>query len=155
MGLGGPRQSNRLSARTVRHATAPGLYPDGWGLYLLVGRSGTKSWVYRYRQDGRLRGMGLGPLRLVSLAEAREAAQVWRKLRHQGGDPIAARHAQKAEKQLAAAKAISFQQCAESYIAAHRAGWKNAKHAAQWPSTLAMPCCRAGRRNASAIWRRL
>jgi integrase len=138
MGLGGrPRQSNRLSAQAVRHATVPGLYPDGWGLYLLVGPSGTKSWVYRYRQGGRLRGMGLGPLRLVSLVEAREAAQVWRKLRHQGGDPIAARRSEKAERQLEAARAISFRQCAERYIAAHRAGWKNAKHAAQWPSTLA------------------
>jgi hypothetical protein len=32
---------------------------------------------------------------------------------------------------------MTFQACAEAYIAAHRAGWKNAKHAAQWPSTLA------------------
>ena len=81
--------------------------------------------------------MGLGPLRLVSLAEAHEQAQIWRKLRHKGGDPIEARRAEKAEKRLAAAKAVSFRQCAERYIAAHRAGWKNSKHAAQWPSTLA------------------
>ena len=134
---GGRRRSHRLSAQAVRHATTRGLYADGWGLYLLVGRNGTKSWVYRYRQDGRLRDMGLGPLRLVSLAEAREEAQVWRKLRHKGGDPIASRRAEKAGKRLEAAKAISFRQCAERYIAAHRAGWKNAKHAAQWPSTLA------------------
>jgi integrase len=32
---------------------------------------------------------------------------------------------------------ITFKQCAERYIDAHRAGWKNAKHAAQWRSTLA------------------
>jgi integrase len=134
---GGRRRGNRLSAQTVRHATTRGLYADGWGLYLLVGRNGTKSWVYRYRQDGRLRDMGLGPLRLISLAQAREAAQVWRKLRHDGGDPIAARRAGKVKKRLEAARAISFRQCAERYIAAHRAGWKNAKHAAQWPSTLA------------------
>jgi integrase len=81
--------------------------------------------------------MGLGPLRLVSLAEAREEAQLWRKLRYKGADPIAARRAEKAEKRLEAARAISFRQCAERYIAAHRAGWKNAKHAAQWPATLA------------------
>jgi len=48
---GGRRRSHRLSAQAVRRATAPGLYADGWGLYLLVGRNGTKSWVYRYRQD--------------------------------------------------------------------------------------------------------
>jgi integrase len=134
---GGRRRSHRLNAQAIRHAGAPGLYADGWGLYLLVGRNGTKSWVYRYRQGGRLRDMGLGPLRLVSLAEAREAAQVWRKRRHNGEEPIAARRAEKAAKRLEAARAISFRECAERYIAAHRAGWKNAKHAAQWPSTLA------------------
>jgi integrase len=32
---------------------------------------------------------------------------------------------------------MTFRQCAEAYIAAHEAGWRNAKHAAQWPSTLA------------------
>jgi integrase-like protein len=31
---------------------------------------------------------------------------------------------------------ITFKQCAERYIEAHKAGWKNAKHAAQWASTL-------------------
>lgn len=134
---GGRRRGLRLSAQAVRHATSKGLYADGDGLYLLVGRGGTKSWIYRYRQDGRLRDMGLGPLRLVSLAEAREEAQAWRKLRHKGGDPIAARRAEKDEKRLEAARAISFRQCAKHYIAAHKAGWKNAKHAAQWPATLA------------------
>src|SRR5262249_54044991 len=33
---------------------------------------------------------------------------------------------------------ITFRQCAERYIDAHRAGWNNHKHAAQWQSTLAM-----------------
>jgi integrase len=31
---------------------------------------------------------------------------------------------------------LTFRQCAEQYIDAHKAGWSNAKHAAQWPSTL-------------------
>jgi hypothetical protein len=31
---------------------------------------------------------------------------------------------------------MTFRQCAEGYICAHRRGWKNQKHAAQWPSTL-------------------
>jgi integrase len=38
---------------------------------------------------------------------------------------------------LDAAKAMTFQQCADAYIAAHRAGWRNGKHAAQWNTTLA------------------
>jgi len=112
------------------------MYADGAGLYLLVGRTGSKSWVYRYRRDGRLRDMGLGPLHTVSLAEAREAALACRKLRREGGDPIEARRAEKQQAKLERAKAMTFRQCAEAYIEAHRAAWKNAKHSAQWPSTL-------------------
>ena len=32
---------------------------------------------------------------------------------------------------------LTFKQCAERFIEAHRAGWKNPKHAAQWSATLA------------------
>src|SRR4029078_562805 len=35
------------------------------------------------------------------------------------------------------AKAVTFKQCAETYIASHRAGWRNKKHAGQWQATLA------------------
>jgi integrase len=87
--------------------------------------------------DGRAREMGLGPRALYSLAEARAAAQEARKLRHQGIDPIEARRAAKVQKRLDAAKAMTFQECAHAYIAAHRAGWRNGKHAAQWEATLA------------------
>ena len=34
---------NRLTARTVATATEPGLYADGGGLCLRVGRGGSKS----------------------------------------------------------------------------------------------------------------
>src|SRR5207237_8667761 len=37
---------------------------------------------------------------------------------------------------LDAAEPMSFEQCAESYITSHKVGWKNPKHAAQWPNTL-------------------
>ena len=32
---------------------------------------------------------------------------------------------------------MTFRQCAERYIAAHQAGWRNAKHTSQWRNTLA------------------
>jgi integrase len=80
--------------------------------------------------------MGLGPLHTVSLAEARAKARECRQLRLEGIDPIDARNAKRAEAKLEAAKTMTFRQCAEAYIAAHAPGWKNAKHAAQWPSTL-------------------
>jgi integrase len=49
---------------------------------------------------------------------------------------VEARKAKRAEERLTAATATTFEQCAERYIAAHRSGWRNPKHAAQWPSTL-------------------
>ena len=52
-------------------------------------------------------------------------------------DPIAARDAQQAAARAQAATAITFRQCAESYIAAHKDGWRGGKHAAQWSSSLA------------------
>jgi integrase len=124
----------------VQTATAPAknakFLADGRGLYLRVAAAGTKSWVYRYAEGRRLRDMGIGPYPTVSLAEARELAAVQRKLRLTGGDPIAARKAERLAARLAMAKSMSFRQCAEAYIAAHQAAWRNPKHAAQWPSTL-------------------
>jgi hypothetical protein len=38
---------------------------------------------------------------------------------------------------LDAAKTITFKEAAASYIASHKAGWRNGKHAAQWENTLA------------------
>jgi integrase len=139
-GLGGHRrQLNRLTAKRVANVKAPGLYADGACLYLLVGRTGAKSWVFRYCQKGRPapRDHGLGPLHTVSLAAARDAALACRQLRRNGVDPIEHGRAKKQQAQIERAKALTFEQCAEAYIAAHRAGWKNPKHAAHWPSTLA------------------
>jgi integrase len=80
--------------------------------------------------------MGMGPLHTVSLAEARKRAAEHRLRRHDGIDPIEARRAERLQARLDAAKAITFKECAEGYIKAHRAGWRNGKHAAQWEATL-------------------
>ncbi|MDM7932236.1 Arm DNA-binding domain-containing protein [Tabrizicola sp.] len=42
-----------------RAAKEPGRLSDGGGLYLVVKPSGTKSWVFMWRKDGRSREMGL------------------------------------------------------------------------------------------------
>jgi integrase len=127
----------RLTALQVTKAKRPGMYCDGGGLYLRVTADGTKNWVYRYMLAGRPRWMGLGPFALYGLAEARGKALEARKLRHEGIDPIEVRRAARTQERLAAAKTMTFKQCAAAHIAAHRVGWKNHKHAAQWESTLA------------------
>jgi len=130
------RELGRLSAVGLKKMNTPGLYPDGGGLYLQVTRGGAKTWVYRFMIHRRAREMGLGPLHIVGLAEAREKARECSKLRHEGIDPIEARKGRQAEQRLAEAGSMTFQDCAARYIEAHRAGWKNPKHAKQWPSTL-------------------
>jgi hypothetical protein len=126
----------KLTALQVSRTDKRGLYNDGDGLYLQVGASNQKSWIFRYRKDGRLRDHGLGSARTLSLSEAREAARECRKMRLQGIDPIEAKKQQRTVIKLEAAKSITFADCAEKYIATHRSGWKNAKHAGQWTATL-------------------
>lgn len=129
--------TGRLTALKVDKAKRPGMYADGGGLYLRVTKEGTKNWVYRFMLNGRPRWMGFGPLALYGLQEARGKALDARRLRHEGIDPIEARRSARLQARLEAAKALTFKQCAESYISAHRAGWRNPKHAAQWEATLA------------------
>jgi integrase len=131
------RTTERLTALKVERLTdKPGMHADGSGLYLQVTDNGA-SWIYRYMLGGRSREMGLGPLALFGLQEARAKALDARRLRHEGIDPIEARKAARLRLRLDEAKAMTFKQCAEAYLKAHRAGWHNGKHAAQWEATLA------------------
>jgi integrase len=135
------RQINRLTALRVEKQRKPGLYPDGNGVYLQVtlGADGSpcKSWLFRFRMQGRReRKMGLGAFPDVSLQEARDKASSARKLCKDGVDPVESRKAERAKAKLADARSLTFNQCANAYITAHRAGWRNVKHAAQWTSTL-------------------
>jgi integrase len=131
-----PQLINRLDALKIKRALEPGYYADGAGLYLQVSAGGARSWIYRYTLNGRTRDMGLGSLLTSSLADARQAASETRKLRAAGIDPIEARKAQHGEKHAENVRKVTFRQEAEAYIEVHRSGWKNAKHAEQWRSTL-------------------
>jgi integrase len=131
------RAIGKLTALKVEKAKEAGMYGDGGGLYLRVTEEGAKNWVFRFMLNGRPRWMGLGPLSLYGLQEARGRALDARRLRHEGMDPIDTRRASRLQERLEAAKAMSFRQCGEAYIGSHRAGWRNAKHAGQWEATLA------------------
>ena len=131
-----PKKAVGLTARKVETIKAPGMFADGNGLYLQVTETGAKTWVFRYQIAGRRRDMGLGSAGVVTLAEARQKAVDAKKLAMMGRDPLEAKKAQAAAQALEEAKAVTFQECAEAYIESMRAGWKNAKHSAQWSSTL-------------------
>lgn len=115
-----------LSARKVETADT-GRHGDGRGLFLYVKASGARSWVLRYQVQGRRHDLGLGAYPDVTLAMAREKALKARQLIAAGGDPITVKRQ---------AKPKTFHDAALELIESKRHGWKNAKHAAQWTSTL-------------------
>ncbi|MBS0212071.1 MAG: integrase arm-type DNA-binding domain-containing protein [Proteobacteria bacterium] len=137
-------KSNQLTVVEVK-AKPAGRYADERGLYLLVKTDGRRTWVFRYRDriTGKLRDKGLGAFPEVTLDSARTEAGKQRDLLRQGGDPIdkpredreenARKRAQEA---LERARARTFGDCCASYISAHEAGWRNAKHRDQWRNTL-------------------
>ncbi len=116
-----------LTVPQVKNAK-PGRHGDGGGLYLLVSNTGAKSWLLRIQRDGKRRDIGLGSVRDVTLAEAREAATATRKLVRQGVDPVAERKRD--------AEIPTFRKVAGMVHAENAPSWKNDKHAAQWFSSL-------------------
>ncbi|MDB5908951.1 MAG: integrase [Massilia sp.] len=131
------RHIDKLSAILVGQLKSPGYYGDGNGLWLQISGSGSKSWVFRFTISGTRREMGLGAVHTVSLSIAREKARQCRLLLTEGKDPIVSRDASRTASALSAARIKTFDQCAAAYIKAHRGGWKSAKHAAQWETSLA------------------
>ena len=115
-----------LSARKVETA-GPGRHGDGRGLFLYVKASGARSWVLRYQVMGRRHDLGLGAYPEVSLAMARDRALQARRMIEEGEDPIAKKRQ---------ARPKTFKDAALELIDSKSPGWKNAKHAAQWASTL-------------------
>ena len=127
-----PKLAKGLSAIEVKRLTKPGLHAVGTvaGLRLLVKPTGARSWVLRTMIGPRRAELGLGGYPTVSLAQAIEYAREALQDIRAGNDPAAERRAKRT------AVEWTFQKTAEAYIAAHRAGWKNAKHAEQWGNTL-------------------
>ncbi|MHA3977424.1 tyrosine-type recombinase/integrase [Halovulum sp. GXIMD14794] len=128
-----PTQSKKhpekaLSAAFVRTVTEPGKYFDGHGLFLRVEPSGSKRWVQRISIRGKRREIGLGSLSLVPLQKAREEALENRRLARAGGDPLRARQETQA--------VLTFEEATRKVHEMHRPSWRNAKHAAQFLSTL-------------------
>lgn len=132
------RKAAELSPVAVKRLTDRGLHFVGGvpGLALQVLSTGGRTWILRVTIGGRRRDMGLGGYPEVSLAEAREAARRARMLIREGEDPIEKARAAKNALKADAAKAMTFKAAADAFISSQEAGWKNAKHRAQWDSSL-------------------
>jgi integrase len=127
-----PKLAKERTAIEVKRLTQPGLHAVGTvaGLRLLVKPTGARSWVLRTMIGARRAELGLGGYPTVSLAQAIEYAREALQAIRAGNDPAAERRAKRVTVEW------TFQKTAEAYIAAHRAGWKNEKHADQWGNTL-------------------
>lgn len=132
--------AGKLSNKVIDSLTKPATVTDGGGLYLQIAPGGAKSWLYRYQLNGRRRWMGLGPYPTVSASKARADRDELRKQVKAGIDPLADREATKeasaAALKAAQREAVTFSQCAESFMNSKEAQWGNPKHRQQWRNTL-------------------
>ena len=124
----GRHPENALSPMFVRNVADAGRYCDGHGLYLQVHPTGSRNWIQRLVVRGHRRELGLGGFPLVTLKQARAAAFANRQIARAGGDPLVGKHRTKAMPTLAEAAARVLDQ--------KRAGWRNPKHARDWPASL-------------------
>ena len=133
-----PRKAKELSALEVGRLTTPGRYPVGGvaGLNLKVAPTGARSWVLRVVIADKRRDAGLGGYPDVSLAQAREKARKAREEIERGVDPIAQRAAARSALIAERGAETTFEEAARKFIEAKSSEWANAKHAAQWTSTL-------------------
>jgi integrase len=137
------RVVGRLNARKVATAKLPKgkakhVLPDGGNLYLEItsGAEGPcRSWLFAYQLHHRRRWMGLGATHTVSLAEARAKARALRQQLIEGVDPLEAKRERVRAAIAEAAKATTFEKCADSYIELHGDAW-SARHLRDWQSSL-------------------
>jgi integrase len=120
----------KLTDKTLQSlikAGIPGKTNDGEGLYFQFSKAGSTSWLYRYKRDGKVRDMGLGPYPTVTLATARLLAGDQRRVLAAGADPLATRDAAREAKREAQrqieARRITFEKLARDYREAHGLGW--------------------------------
>jgi hypothetical protein len=118
-----------LNVLAIRAINKPGRYADRNGFYLKVDPSGAKRRELRTMVRGKRCDIGLGGLRTVTLAKAREQAQRYRAMARNDEDPLA-------EKRRAKRVVPTFRVAAETVHKDHAKAWKNAKHGDQWINTL-------------------
>ena len=118
----------KLTAKFVENVSEAGKYYDQHGLFLHVRPSGAKKWLQRYTFQGRRREIGLGSAKIVPIATARKNAHQNLVLVSEGIDPI--------EDKKQDSIIPKFEVAARKVYEDNRPTWRNAKHAAQFITTL-------------------
>lgn len=134
-----PKIARELTDLALRKMKEPGLYSVGGvaGLQFRILPSGGRTWILRVMVAGKRRDIGLGGYPTVSLAGARDAARAARESIRSGIDPVEQKRTQRATMIAARVSAVTFDDAARQYIETMSHAWRNAKHEAQWVSTLA------------------
>lgn len=131
------KKLNRLSDRAIKALAGPKRYHDGGGLWLNVTATGRRSFVFVFTTDNKRQERGLGPYKSkdvpdgITLAQAREKAIDLKRGIRDGITPPKAHQAK-----VEAPEAPTFGEIALRFIELQEGNWRNAKHAAQWHSTL-------------------
>ncbi|MAJ68159.1 MAG: site-specific integrase [Alteromonadaceae bacterium TMED7] len=79
---------------SILKESKPGRYSDSNGLYLMLPKSGSPYWMFRYTQFGKRRSMTVAKQSELSLADARSQVALLRQKIQKGEDPIAQRNAE-------------------------------------------------------------
>ena len=102
--------------------------------------------------NGKSRELGLGPLRLVNLAEARNRARQARQSLLDKVDPVEIKHAALQARKIEQARTITFAEACERLLATDRIQkLGNNEHRRQWRSTLELACATLGKLPLQAI----
>ena len=127
---------NLTSAKSVEAIKETGYHRCGQGLYLQVSKSGSKSWLFRYKSPvtQKQREMGLGSLNFISLAEARSLALENKRLMLSGIDPLEEKKRIQIKAQLDEAQ-LTFKEVAKPVLSLNHMNGK-ILHKQQWYNTL-------------------
>lgn len=141
-----PKVARVLKDLEVRKINAPGLHPvggigaQGLALQVAVSRVNAeqlnRAWVLRVMIGDKRRDIGLGSFPEVTLESARQKAREAREQIRLGVDPVRERQRQRSVAMAAKGRAMTFKAAATLFMDEKSAGWRNAKHVAQWRTTL-------------------
>jgi integrase len=144
----------KLTKKEIERANKRRKYSDGRGLFLSVGKGGSKTWAFCYRfpdasrntlaSDGSLkpgyreREMSLGPLHGLNLDEARDKAVELRRLVREGIDPMEDRDRQVRNVVRQRRVGSTFEEIATRFIDMKKAEWdKGGASEQSWRGSLA------------------
>lgn len=129
----------QVTARNI-NSLPPGTHYLDRCLYLRKREGRRPTWVFRYAIAGKRKDCDIGPVDSITIPQAKEIAARYRAMIADGIDPIAAKR-ERRERMKATeetTKPLMFEALIDEALPVieRSKAWKNAKHRAQWETTL-------------------